>query len=142
MTKAANLSALANGPAFSAVMASNQSVSASTTTKVAYAVEVFDTNGNYDPVTYRFTPTVAGYYQVNVGLISNGTDLTQLILRKTGTDINGAYPVVTQGITLSAIVPMNGSTDYLEVYVLTTANASIRDLDVYSFFQAALVRAA
>lgn len=131
-----------NGPAFSAVMASNQSVSGSVTTKIAYAVEQFDTNSNYDTSTYRFTPTVAGYYQFNIGLISNSTDLSQVMLFKNGSSVYGAYPNVTQGINLSGIVYANGSTDYFEAYVLTTTSASLRDLDTFSYFQGFLVRAA
>jgi hypothetical protein len=130
------------GPAFSAVMASNQSVTGSVTTKIAFAVEQFDTNNNYDTSTYRFTPTVAGYYQFNLGLISNSVDLSQLTLYKNGSAIYGAYPSTTAGLNLSAVVYANGSTDYFEVYVLTSANASVRDIDVYSYFQGFLARAA
>jgi hypothetical protein len=49
------------GPAFSAYMGSNQSVTQATATKCTFNTEAFDTNSNYDTGTYRFTPTVAGY---------------------------------------------------------------------------------
>jgi hypothetical protein len=55
-----------DGPAFSAYSSTNQSITSSTFTKVQFNTEEFDTNSNYDNATnYRFTPTVAGYYQVN-----------------------------------------------------------------------------
>ena len=54
-----------NGPAFSAYQSTLQSVSNNTYTKVSFQTEEFDTNSNYDTANYRFTPTVAGYYQVN-----------------------------------------------------------------------------
>lgn len=131
-----------NGPAFHARLGANQSVSSATTTKIAYDTEVFDTNGNYNPSTYRFQPTVAGYYQVNASLISFSTDLTQLIIRKTGSDLCGAYPSTTGGLSISCLVYLNGSTDYVEAYVLTNANATLRPLGVFSYFQAFLSRSA
>jgi len=54
------------GPAFRASINSDLGVSVSTWTKVPFDTEEFDTNSNYDNATnYRFTPTVAGYYQAN-----------------------------------------------------------------------------
>ena len=44
-----------NTPAFRAYVGSNQSVSDATDTKIALDTEVFDTDGAYDPSTYRFT---------------------------------------------------------------------------------------
>ena len=56
-------------PAFSAVNNTNQSISNNTYTKVALQVKNFDTNSNFDNTTnYRFTPNVAGYYQVNMAV--------------------------------------------------------------------------
>lgn len=134
-----------NGPAFSAVMTADQSVTANVTAKVAFAAEVFDTNNNYDPTTnYRFTPTIAGYYKINVALISNQNTLVQLQLYKNGSAIGVAYPQSTNlgQASLSYLVSMNGSTDYLEVYAYQSSNGSFRDLDAYSYFQGFLARAA
>ena len=86
MTNAVNLSALgantnssgvlqpsgggtglaAAGPAFSAYLSANQSVSANVFTKITFDTEDFDTNSNFS--SSRFTPTVAGYYQLNAVL--------------------------------------------------------------------------
>ena len=56
-------------PAFSAYMTGNQSVSNNTVTKATMNTEEFDTNNNFDSTTnYRFTPTIAGYYQLNAAL--------------------------------------------------------------------------
>ena len=54
-----------NMPAFSAYSNANQSITAGVTTKVALQLEVFDTANAFDTTNYRFTPQVAGYYQVN-----------------------------------------------------------------------------
>jgi len=53
---------LANTPSFLASMTSNQTISNNTSTVVACNNEVLDSNGCYDTSTYKFTPTVAGYY--------------------------------------------------------------------------------
>jgi hypothetical protein len=134
-----------NGPAFSAVMTADQSVTANVTTKVAFSTEVLDTNNNYDPTTnYRFTPSVAGYYLINLALLSNQNTLSQLQLQKNGATVASAYPQATStgGMSLSALVYMNGSTDYLEAYGLQTSTGTFRDLDAYSYFQGFLARAA
>ena len=56
------------GPTFSAYLSSGQTISNATHTKIQYNTEEWDTNNNYDNATnYRFTPTVAGYYQINAG---------------------------------------------------------------------------
>jgi hypothetical protein len=132
-----------NGPAFSAVMTADQSVTGNVDTKVAFSTEVFDTNNNYDPATnYRFTPTVAGYYQINLALISNQNTLSQLKIVRNGTTASAAYTQATNtaGLFTAALLYMNGSTDYIEAYAIQTSTGSFRDLDAYSYFQASMVR--
>jgi hypothetical protein len=66
MTAAVTLAAMGNGPAFNAIRVGNQTVSASTYTKVTYTAENFDTNNCFASST--FTPNVAGYYFITAGL--------------------------------------------------------------------------
>ena len=120
-------------PAFSAYLSVNQTITTGTTTKVAFNTEQFDTNSNYDNVTnYRFTPTVAGYYQINVALdgadVSTGVQDVLLRLYKNGAQYlapmrrqTGAGAEV--GITLPQLVYCNG-TDYLEVYLQVVAGTN------------------
>ena len=55
---------ITDAPAFWAWQSVQQTgVTASTWTKITFTSEIFDTNNNYD--SSRFTPTVAGYYQIN-----------------------------------------------------------------------------
>ena len=140
-------------PAFSAYLASNQNLTASTFTKVTINTEDFDTNSNFDSTTnYRFTPTVAGYYQVNLSANFNSSatnptnDITLLykngaeIKRVQGTSATSAY-----GNTLSSLVYMNGSTDYLEMYVWFlggTGTIYVASGSNYTWFQASMVRSA
>ncbi len=111
------------GPAFSATNNSIQSISGSTYTKILFQTEVFDTNNNFASST--FTPTVAGYYQINATLYHNwgtaGSVAATLIYK------NGSVNATTSlrygsntgpwgSIFVSTVLYLNGSTDYVEVY--------------------------
>lgn len=117
-----------NGPAFSAYATGNQSISGTTSTKVTFGSEDFDTNSNF--ASSRFTPTVTGYYQINANVnFANTASYAYVMLWKNG----AVYKTIAYSATSSsfyttiggaAVVYMNGSTDYLEVYVYvgTTMN--------------------
>lgn len=136
-------------PKFAAGRATNQTgIAASTFTKVQFNSEQFDTHSAYDPVTnYRFTPQQAGKYVVcaSVDWVSTADQATfQTLIYK-----NGSLHYYTQeaasgtgGLTvdLSAIVDMNGTTDYLEVYVYQ-GTATTRDIlaGAGTYFQASLL---
>jgi hypothetical protein len=141
-----------NGPAFSAYLSANQTVSGSTYTKVAFNTELFDTNSNFDTSLSRFTPTVSGYYQINFSVYFQASTATAVLaaLYKNGTSIrrfdcysntaNGLDDWSTNGSTL---VYMNGSTDYLEVYgFLVTGSPAFTGGQAYSTFEGFLARSA
>ena len=120
-----------NGPAFSAYKTSNQSFSSNTWTKVTLPFEDYDTNNNFDSTTnYRFTPTVAGYYQINCnGYLSSGGSDNYLQLYKNGTsfgyyiNINASINNIT--LAFSNLFYMNGSSDYLELFVYSNAASPV-----------------
>lgn len=135
-----------NGPAFSAYQSTSTAVTASTVTKVLFDVELFDTNSNF--ASSRFTPTVEGYYQVNArtGFSSSVLTRGQAAIRKNGVavntleDTNGSAAYSSIG---SALIYMNGSTDYLEIYVFIAGSTTIYDGGAaLTWFQAAMVRGA
>ena len=113
-------------PAFEAHLAtSDQSLTDNVESKVQFNTEVFDTDGCYDHTTnYRFTPTVAGKYFVYATFrVSNNQSSLEYFtanIKKNGTiykkliqDDRNNYGF--QGsITITTIVDMNGTTDYLE----------------------------
>jgi len=116
-----------NGPAFSVYASANQTVTSSVETKVQLNTEEFDTNNCFDSATnYRFTPTVAGYYQVN-GILrgSAATTLTLIMAilykngglylrgQENGYSLSGGSAIQ---VVVSTVVYLNGSTDYLELY--------------------------
>jgi hypothetical protein len=141
-----------NQPAFSAYPSTSQTISNASFTKLQCNTEEFDTNSNYDNATnYRFTPTVAGYYQVN-GCVATTAAMAQLFCsvfkngsefkRGTQAGSGGAY-LFQAGI--STIIYLNGSTDYVELYVYQQSggNATINgNAPALNYFQSAMVRAA
>jgi len=142
-----------NMPAFSAYQSASQTISGGVYTKITFTTEEFDTNSNYDTSTSRFTPTVAGYYQIDAAVsYQNATagELMKAQIYKNGTSFKvGALAASTssQGACspVSTLVYMNGSTDYVEVYIYasglggtTPTNATANT----TYFQAVMVRAA
>jgi hypothetical protein len=138
---------MVNGPAFSAYLSSTQNISANTWTKVQFQTEEFDTNSNYDNSSnYRFTPTVAGYYQVNATVTPNSANTAMAVsIYKNGSQFkrgNSISNVAGDGVTISVLIYMNGTTDYIEGYWFTgTTQTPAADLR-YTYFQAYLARSA
>lgn len=136
------------GPAFSAFKFVAQSISDSTWTKVSFTSEEFDTAGAYDATTNsRFQPLVAGYYQINWGVCGQSNTGTARILAAVWKNGNEAYRSTDMstlfGVTGSALVYLNGSTDYVEIYAYFAATTrSITEGKSLTFFQAFLARSA
>jgi hypothetical protein len=147
---ALNTNVVGNGPAFSAYVNTAQAISNNTLTKIQFNAEEFDTNSNFDSTTnYRFTPTVAGYYQfTTAAFISTGVagEFTVWFYKnggafKYGNDLTATTSYVIQG---SALIYLNGSTDYVEVYVYQVSGVSktLGSSATGNYFQGVLVRAA
>jgi len=137
-------------PAFSAYPSAAQTITTATFTKLQCNTKVFDTNTNYDATTnYRFTPTVAGYYQVNAAWyssIASGQVTANIYKNGSGyqsTGANGSSVGVI--LNISTILYLNGSTDYIEFYVYQNSGISFNTLASRSdlnYFNACLVRGA
>jgi len=136
-----------NTPAFEAYLSSNQSISSSSATKVQFNTEVLDTDGCYDNSTnYRFTPTVAGNYLINVMLGCNGGGGSTLTSSYAHIYKNGSLYIENhlnvQNTSIfyhtpvtSAIINFNGSTDYVEAYgTITTSGSPSFQSGTYSRF--------
>jgi hypothetical protein len=140
-----------NGPAFSAYRGgSNQSITASTNTKVQLNTEEFDTANAFDSTTnYRFTPQVAGYYQITGQIEVDGTGITRSFsaiykngsLSKIGND--GIYTSSYRSV-VNGLIYLNGSTDYLELYGWANGTSPVfyNDLGRGTYFSGVLVRSA
>ena len=146
-------------PLFKAYLNTTQSISSSTWTKIAYNIEVIDTDGWYDNTTpnYRFTPQQAGYYSTTAGVLiqqCNGDGV--LAVYKNGSEVNGArvFQVRPGGtnrdliVRGTAVIYLNGSTDYLEYYVYQDSSGATKNLydgggssDGFASVSAYLIRA-
>lgn len=134
-----------NMPAFSAYQSVQQTIaSAATATKITFTTVEFDTNSNF--ASSRFTPTVAGYYQVSAGVNINSATWLNVILFKNGSsykNITNSYPTTLNGGFGSALVYCNGTTDYVEIYCsVGTTSVSLYNNIAGTYFQASMVRAA
>lgn len=135
----------AAGPAFHAGAGGAQTVSNGVNTKVTLT-EDFDTNADFS--SSRFTPSVAGYYQINGGVI--GTASTSMayvgaLIYKNGSSysfIYGAASTSTNGYGfVSDIVYCNGTTDYIELYARLSGSGTLT-ITGNTFFSGCLIRGA
>ena len=122
-----------NGPLFTAELSSNFGISNIAWTKVPLNTEVYDSDGCYDPSTYRFTPTKAGYYNVygSVRITATAVRAVYVNIYKNGgsfawrlSDYNtNASSIINFSQNVSSLVPFNGSSDYIELYVWAQSNS-------------------
>ena len=137
-------------PAFSAYKSTNQTLSSGVWTKVTLDTEEWDTNNNFASST--FTPTVAGYYQINgcfsiepstgtqtrilPGIYKNGTEY------KLGGDLVVAAGIRNNGI-VSSVVYCNGTTDYIELWAYVLGGTPIlRGTSSATWFNGCFLRSA
>jgi hypothetical protein len=139
-----------NGPAFSATKSANQTVTSGVFTTITFDTEQFDTNNNFASNT--FTPTVAGYYQINLSVYcASSATTTRLIAQilknggsyRFGTDVTQATGSESRSF-VSTVVYMNGTTDYLTAAALPigTGTLNFGNLIDNTCFNGVLVRAA
>src|SRR6056300_424845 len=118
-----------NTPAFEVYRSGDQAISDATYTKIQLNTEILDTDGNYDNATnYRFTPTTAGKYFVYGSMrgdAESATDLEFIRLdiykngstyKNTAIEFGATNDIDNASLTITAVVDMNGSTDYLEIF--------------------------
>jgi len=138
-----------NMPAFSATGSATQTISSGVDTLIQYNTITFDTNNNFNTSTYRFTPTVAGYYQITAACVfaAAATPIAVKIY-KNGSQytFQSGYGNSTSSSTFActAILYLNGSTDYLQIYAYQGSGGSLTvgSDGVIRPFSSVLVRAA
>jgi hypothetical protein len=122
---------LGQGPAVRAYLSANQTFTSGVATILQVNTVDFDTNSNYNTSTYRFQPTVAGYYSATGSIIltyvgGNGPITAAVLnLRKNGNVIEYSEVSATNGLgatalTVSTLINMNGTSDYFDLQVLCT----------------------
>ena len=123
-----------NTPNFRAYSTSVQTIPTATQTKIQYNSENFDTDNCYDNTTnYRFTPTEAGTYfitasvRIDDGSYSNNN--TQIYIYKNNSTWSRFSNEFTSAsspmISISDIVNLNGSSDYVEIFLYQSTGGDI-----------------
>ena len=118
-----------NTPAFEAHFTGSQGFSDATDHKVICSSEIYDSDSCYDTTTGRFTPTEAGRYVI-YGQAYAGTGASNMYnhgtkIFKNGTAVVQSYidfytNTGNAGTEyISCVVYLNGSSDYVELYVQT-----------------------
>ena len=135
-----------SGPTFSAYRATSafSIPTANTFTKLELNAENFDTDNAFDSTTnYRFTPLTAGYYEINCAGTCQNNARFIFTLYKNGSEIMRLADLTVNDYTAgsSAVVYLNGSTDYLELYAFATgATRGIPHGQIYTTFSGTWIR--
>lgn len=143
-----------NMPAFSAYPNATTTIGSGSSVKINFQVEEFDTASCFNNTAstvgsipaYSFLPNVAGYYQVNGAMAISGVTAGECLLFKNGSifkagNYNGV--VGTNSVmVLSALVYLNGTTDYIALYGYVDAGTTNTTVAQNNFFQAVMVRGA
>tara|TARA_R110000822_G_scaffold98633_1_gene223105 strand:- start:25 stop:513 length:489 start_codon:yes stop_codon:yes gene_type:complete len=125
--------AIANTPYFQATMSAHQSPANNALTKVNFDTASIDSDSDYDTTNKRFVPQTAGKFLIHAEIFLSGNAADNLYsgkisLYKNGSRINSSdwffntNFIDSASLHVQAIVDMNGSTDYLEIYGLVRTN--------------------
>lgn len=149
-----------NMPAFSAYKNALQNLTTNTSTLIPFQTKEFDTASAYNNTgstvgtapQYSFNPQVAGYYQVNAAVNANTTwTRGSISIWKNGTAWKYPSDVIATTVNTveaNALVYLNGTTDYIQIYLLVTGASpqvygdTPASAGAYTYFQACLMRGA
>ena len=139
-----------NMPAFSAYANTGTSVATATQTKVTFDVENFDTNSYF--LSSRFTPLIAGYYQITASIrfgsstVNTGSAFILHIYKNGSVYQTAGAGVQTGGFvfpSVNGLVYCNGSIDYIEIYAYQNSGSTITlDTGTNYIFSGFMARAA
>jgi hypothetical protein len=134
-----------NGPAFSAYLGSNQTLTSTVYQKMFINTEEFDTASCYDTTNYRFLPNVAGYYQFNGAVTVSATQVILMAFYKNNAQFKRtaySYNSPVFQVSGSALIYLNGSSDYVELIGRSETGGTATSGATDCWFQGYLVRAA
>jgi len=120
-----------------------QAIPANATTAVLFPDVQVDTHASYTAANGQFKPKVAGYYQITAGVSNNNqwTGNSNINIRKNGATFARGLQIAAGNIytiTGSALVYLNGSTDYADVGMFSSNGGQV-DNGTGTFFHAVLV---
>ena len=103
-------------------------------TKLQFNTIMYDNTSTFDTTNYRWIPQIAGYYLINTnlhfqGLKAAASQVYCVISKNAANEAFGSIIETSQDSSLStpctAIVYMNGTTDYLELYAWHNSGVTI-----------------
>ena len=129
-----------NTPAFSAVIAADQSISAATWTKVVFGTEDLDSDGKF--ASNAFTPTVAGWYWCHTSQyyeLSDAGEANRVKFYKNGSGLAMHGTVMRSADTdqdmileANALIYLDGD-DYLEVFINSADGVTLASTNSHVF---------
>ena len=146
-----------NMPVFSGYYTgSGQTINSGTDTLINITTKEFDTAGCFNNTgstvtlnglsvpAYAFMPNIAGYYQVTAqAQLNTGANTVAADIYRNGNYWKRGTLGVAQDPYVSAIVYLDGSTNYLQFYVYSTGATTTQSTNqAQTFFQAVMVRSA
>ncbi|OGG76609.1 hypothetical protein A2950_02300, partial [Candidatus Kaiserbacteria bacterium RIFCSPLOWO2_01_FULL_55_19] len=117
----------------------NQTVTAGIPTLLTWNTAVFDTNNNFG--NNKFTPTVPGKYIITINVYCGGGSQCSAYVYKNSVIYAQNYVPGTNAniVTVTSIVDMNGSTDYVEAYGYNGTGTTIEGATHGTYFTGALI---
>jgi hypothetical protein len=113
---------LVNTPSFLVNISSAQSIPTSTSTKIQFNTEVYDSDSAFNTGSYRFTPQVAGKYVIGMNISLDSTDDFDQNFAKINKNGSNAFESWYEnkyynGHSGSTVIEFNGSTDYVDFHI-------------------------
>jgi len=138
-----------NAPAFSVHIGNTpQSIPSTSWVQVNLDDVKFDSHNAFNTSNSRFTPTVAGYYQVTAyAYFIDAQNASMVRIEKNGTEIKRGTRAGSNGTAYSiaslvtALVYMNGTTDYLTMGAYHS-DTQPRNINSNAYFEGVLVKPA
>lgn len=135
----------AGGPTFSRYKSAPQAITSGSAVLLTFDTSEFDTSSDWDATNNRFQPSLAGYYLFIANCVLDSADTLPSVLflykngaaHKRGTQ-SGASS--TFGFHTSALIHMNGSTDYVDARIFLGSNHSASAGVDTTFFQGTWIR--
>jgi len=133
----------------SAKLANNQSI---TNSDVAINyTSISDPQGWFDNSTHKFTPTIAGYYNISysvlwgTGTITSGQQINTQIHLNGSTQLSISQSIINTSVNFtqsgSVVVYLNGTTDYITItgYSSSTSGSQTVQAGAGTLFNASLI---
>jgi hypothetical protein len=123
-------------PAFS-VHANGNNISNATTSTVPFSNVLFDTEGNFNISTYRYTPTTAGYYFLSFTYSTDnaggGEAFSYILKNASGTLVYDFTTSAFWAMTGTTLYYANGTTDYFSVQAYQSCGSTRAYIDACRF---------